>query len=79
MISKYQNCKLLTCTVGAGFFLKGEKYPFYHIDGYVYVCLLDVFSKKPVLFSLDSYEDGTYKPIGTLNELENAKFREVVI
>ena len=71
MNSKYQNCNLLICTVGAGVFNKGEIYPFYHINGYAYVCLLDVFSKKPVLFSLDSYEDGTYK-------WEDAEFKEEV-
>lgn len=65
------------CTVGVGFFNKGETYPFYRINGCACVCLLDIFLKKPVLFLLDSYEDGTYKPIGTWDELENAEFKEV--
>lgn len=68
---------MLMCNIGAGFFNKGKTYPLYHINGRAYVCLLDVFLKKPVLFSLDSYEDGTYKPVGVWNELENAEFKEV--
>lgn len=73
MTGKYQNCKFLICTLENGIFNKGEVYPFYQINGYAYVCVLDIFSKKPVLFSLDSYEDGTYK------SSEFAEFREVVI
>ena len=77
MISKYQNCKMLTCTVETGFFNKGETYPFYHINGYAYLCMLDIFSKKPVLFALDFYEDGTFKIVGTWDGQENAVFKEV--
>ena len=75
---KYKNCKMLICIANAGIFKKGEKYPFYNIDGYAYLCIVDMSLKKPILFKLDAYEDGTYKIIGTWNEFEDAKFKEVM-
>ena len=73
----FQLCRFLVCTTTDGVFEKGNLYPFCLLDGYAYMVVIDDVKRKPVLFSLDSYEDGTYKLVGTYNDWENAVFREV--
>lgn len=75
---KIQSCRLLTCTVAGGEFEKGKLYPFCLLDGYAYIVMVDEIKRKPVLFSLDSYEDGTYKFVGAYYDWDGVVFREEV-
>ena len=77
MIGKYQNFKLLTCISPSGVFEQGQIYPFCLLGGNAYMVMIDKHKREPVLFALDSYEDGTYKIIGTYDNLEDAVFKEV--
>jgi hypothetical protein len=78
MNRKYQNCKLLTCIVSGGIFEKDKVYPFCHISGFAYILLIDTVNRQPVLYVMDAYDDGTYKIVGTFDDWENAKFKEVI-
>ena len=71
-----KNCKLITCITSGGIFNKGELYPLYNINGYSCVAMLDSAKRALDLFPLDSYLDGTYKPVGAYEE---AVFIEVVM
>lgn len=71
------NCGLLLCTTSGGLFEEGKKYPFYNVDGFSYVIAFDLGTVSSAFCVLDSYEDGTYKIVGTWDELEDAVFEEV--
>ncbi len=75
MDGQYKKCKLITCNKAGGIFNMGEIYPFYHINGYPHMVIVD---KKPFFVAMEHYEDGTYKIVGTWNDWENAEFKEVV-
>lgn len=74
----YQTCRLLTCISPGGIFEKNKIYPFYVIDGYAYIILVDASNRSAVLYVMDAYEDDTYKIIGINSNWEDAKFKEVV-
>ena len=75
-MKKYNNCKWLVCITSGGIFNRGEIYPIYNVDGYNYVAMFDTVKRKPILFDLDFYDDGSYKAVGTGDEFENAEFKE---
>ena len=70
-----KTCKMLICIKASGIFNIGEIYPFYNINGCPYMIIVE---KQPVLVTMDCYDDGTYKIVGTWDEWENAEFKEVV-
>ena len=73
-----EDVRLLTCTESGGVFEKGKIYPFYVFDGYAYMLVVYSVNSKSEFIRLDSYEDGTYKIVGTWDDWENAEFREEV-
>ena len=69
--------KLLTCVIPGGPFEKNQIYPFYWINGYAYIVVVDSVSQSPKFIPMDSFEDETFKIVGNWNDLEDAKFKEV--
>jgi hypothetical protein len=79
MIWNREDCGLLTCTVSGGVFEKDKKYPFCRINGNTYVIAIDTFNvSQSSIYDLVSFEDGTYKILGTWDDLESAVFVEEV-
>ena len=74
----HKTCRLLTCISPGGIFEKDKLYPFCIINGFAYILLIDVVNRQPVVYAMDSYEDGTYKIVGTNANWEDAIFKEVV-
>ena len=73
-----EDIRFLICTESGGAFEKGKIYPFCVFNGYAYMLVVYAVNHKSEFISLDSYEDGTYKIVGTYDSNENAVFREDV-
>ena len=77
---KYETyCGLLTCVKPSKRFEKGGKYAFYYKGGYANIIITDLSTLETFIYPLDCYEGGTYKIVGTLDELEDAEFVEGVL
>ena len=72
-------CDLLTCTKTGGQAHRGDTYPYFYIDGYPYVVIINLKRKDAKIYHLDAFEDGTYQIVGADKFLERAVFREGVL
>lgn len=70
-------CGLLTCTVSGGVFEKDKIYPYFFREGYGYIIEFNIKYHTTTVHHLIGFEDNTYKIVGSLDERENAVFKEV--
>ena len=71
-------CGLLACTVPGGVFEKDKLYPYFFREGYGYLLEFNINRHTTVAHHFIGFEDNTYKIVGSLDEREDAVFREVV-
>ena len=73
------NCGMLICAVAGGVFEKDKIYPYFFRDGYGYILEFNIHQHTTIAHHLIGFDDGTYKIVGSLDEREDAVFKEVKI
>ena len=70
-------CGLLLCIVSGGIFENDKMYPYFFREGYGYILEFDIKRQHTIAHHLIGFEDNTYKIVGSMDEREDAVFKEV--